>query len=75
MNQFVQIQGASSQETFWFSRTCNAVAGQIDHILKDGKTASICIVKAFEWAISPSGALFLAYFCSFTAISTLIMSL
>jgi hypothetical protein len=32
MNQFTRIQGASSQETFWFSRTCNAVAGQIDHI-------------------------------------------
>jgi len=31
MNQFARIQGASSQETVWFSRTCNAVVGQIDH--------------------------------------------
>jgi hypothetical protein len=37
MNQFVQIQGASSQETFWFSRACNAVAGQIDHIRRTTK--------------------------------------
>jgi len=33
MNQFVQIQGAISQETSWFSRTYNAVDGQIDHII------------------------------------------
>ena len=37
MNQFAWIQGASSQETFRFSRTCNAVAGQIDHILRTMK--------------------------------------
>jgi len=31
MDQFAWIQGASSQETFWFSGTCNAVSGQIVH--------------------------------------------
>ncbi len=45
------------------------------HILKDGKTASICCVKALEWAISQSCTLFLAYFCSFTAIWPLINGL
>ena len=74
MNQFVRIRGARSQETFWFSRSCNAVGGQIDHIREDGKTAAICRVKALEWANSPSSVLFLAYYCSFTAISTLFMS-
>ena len=37
MNQFVHIQGARSQETFWFSRSCNAVGGQIDHIRRTVK--------------------------------------
>ena len=75
MNQFVWIQGASSLETFWFSRTCNAVAKQIGPILKDGETAAMGHVKAREWATSPSGVLFLAYYCSFIAISTLFMGL
>ena len=74
MNQYVRMQGARSQETFWFSRSCNAVGGQIDHIREGGKTAAICRVKALEWAKSPSSVLFLAYYCSFTAISTLFMS-
>jgi len=41
---------------------------------QDDKTAAICGVKTLEWAKSPSCALFLAYFCRFTAISTLFMS-
>ncbi len=37
MNQLVQIRGASSRETFWFLRTCNAVAGQIGYIHRTAK--------------------------------------
>jgi len=74
MNQFARIQGASSQETFWFSKSCNAVAGQIDSYLLDDETAAICRVKALERATSPSGKLFGAYFCGFNAILILFMS-
>ncbi len=72
MNQSVRIQGASSRETFWFSTTSNAVAGQIDHIQKDGKTASICCVKALEWVTSPSRrtfpCIFLQFYCHFDPV-------
>jgi len=75
MYQFVQIRGASSQETFWFSRTCNAVAGQIDHILRTTKLLQSAYVKGLEWAKAHRYTLFLTYYCSFDAISTLLMGL
>ncbi len=50
MSRFVRIQGASPQETIRFSRTCNAVAGPIGHIRKDGQTASIRCVRLFNRA-------------------------
>ncbi len=34
MSKFVRITGAGQQETAWFSRTCNALGGQIGHILQ-----------------------------------------
>ncbi len=45
MNQFARIQGASSQETFWFAGTCNAVAGQIDDILQTMKPLQSAVSK------------------------------
>ncbi len=34
MSQFVCITGARLQETKWFSKSCNALGGQIGHIHK-----------------------------------------
>jgi len=48
MNQLVRIQGASSQETFWFSRACNAITGQIDHIPRTMKPLQFAASKALN---------------------------
>ncbi len=65
MSQFVRITGARTQETKWFSRPCNALGGQIGHILKDAETAAICFVKVLNRVTNPLFTLFLAYFCGF----------
>ncbi len=48
MNQFFQLQGASLQATFRFSRTCNAVAGQIDHIQRTPLLLQSAASKSLE---------------------------
>jgi len=73
MSQFVCITGASLPETAlsrlaptgWFSKTCNALGGQIGHIPKDAETAAICCVKGINRVTNPLFTLFLAYFCGF----------
>ncbi|VAW14857.1 hypothetical protein MNBD_ALPHA12-1203 [hydrothermal vent metagenome] len=63
MSQFVCITGAREQETKWFSIPCNALGGQIGHILKDAETAAIYFVKGLNRVLNPLFALFLVYFC------------
>jgi len=65
MSQFVRLTGARLPETKWFSKDCNALGGQIGHILKDAETAAICFVKGLNRVSNPLFTLFLAYFCGF----------
>ncbi len=73
MSQFVCITGARLQETKWFSKSCNALGGQIGHILKDAETTAICCVKGLNRVSNPLFTLFLAYFAVLSAIMTLFM--
>ncbi len=63
MSQFVCITGARVPETKWFSSSCNALGGQIGHILMDAETAVICFVKVLKRVTNMLFTLFLAYFC------------
>jgi len=65
MSQFVCITGARVQVTKWFSNSCNALSGQIGHILKDAKTAAICFVKGLKRVTNTFFALFLTYHCGY----------
>ena len=48
MNQFVQLQGARTQETVRFSRSCNAGDGQIDHIRRTAKLLQSAVSKCLN---------------------------
>ncbi len=65
MSQFVRITGARVQATKWFSNPCNALGGQIGHILKDVETAAICFVKGLKRVTNTLFILFLAYYCGY----------
>ncbi len=62
MKQFVQITGAKPQEALWFSRLCNALAGQIGHTPRDVQGASIYNVEDLNRAPGTLCGLLLAYY-------------
>ena len=64
MRQLVRITGAKAQETKWFSRLCNALAGHSVHTRSGGQSASIFIVKGSNRVWNTLYRLFLVYSCA-----------
>ncbi len=54
MSKFDWILGARLQETIRFSKACDAIAGQICHILRTLEPASQTVVKGLNRGIGPA---------------------
>ncbi len=61
MRKFIQITGTRPLETPWFSRYCDVLAGEIDHMATHAQPASICYGEGFNRATSTLFILLLAY--------------
>ncbi len=53
MSKFGWILGASLQETGWFSKACDAIAGQICHTRRTLEPAFQTVVKSLNRGIGP----------------------
>ncbi len=73
MRKFGWILGANLQETVRFSKACDAIAGQICHILRTLEPAFQTFVKGLNRDNGPAFRLFLGLPCGFGAILTLFM--
>ncbi len=66
MKQFVWITGAGTQETPWFSRACDTLAGKIGHTASDTQPASPCGVEGLNRTQGTLCGLLLAWFSGLT---------
>ncbi|MCP4074493.1 MAG: hypothetical protein GY742_22645 [Hyphomicrobiales bacterium] len=76
MNQSVRIQGASSwSKLSGFQQLATLLLDKLIISKRTAKLLQSAASKRLNGQQAHPGALFLAYFCSFTAISTLLIGL